>query len=383
LGTSTVNVNVNTNWLDDHVGELWWDLSTAKFIWYEQGDLEYRRNNWGKLFPGATIDIYEWVETQLLPSEWAAQADTTAGLTFGISGVPKFVDNSTVSIKQVYNSITGTFSNYYYYWVRNKVVVPNVKNRKISAQVVANVIFDPSASGLQYAAIISSDALMLGNVATQLVSNNFSLNISFDTINSDIPKHTEWVLVQEGSNEVAPPPILERKMIESLLGRTISTSTNAGVPVPDPILSTRTKFGIGFRPQQTLFNDRLQALHTVVEFANSVLIDIQVTGNYNFENLNSQQPAPSAFTVVEENNDLDLINPLTTSTVTVLSDSTYNGGWTVFKYDSEIKQWTRNQTQTFNTTLYWDYTDWVSPNYDKYKVLTATVANTYELSLLT
>jgi len=381
-GTSTVNVNVNTSWLDDHVGELWWDLSTAKFIWYEQGDLEYRRNKWGKLFPGASIDVYEWVGSQLLPSEWAAQADTNSGLTSGISGQPKFVDNSTVSVSQVYDTVTGSFTNYYYYWVLNKVVVPNVKNRRISAQSVANIIFNPAAAGVQYAAIISSNALMLGNVATQLVSDNISLNISLDTANSKIPRHTEWVLMQEGSHDSVPPPILERKMIESLLGHTISTSTNAGAPVPDPTLSSREKFGIGFRPQQTLFNDRLQAVRTIVEFANSVLINLQITGNYNFDRLNSQQLAPTSYNVVEDNNALDMIIPTDGMIVTVLSDNTYDGSWTVFKYNSNIQQWVRYQTQTFNTTLYWNYTDWVSSDYDQYKILSATVANTYELSLL-
>jgi hypothetical protein len=37
LGITGVNVDSNTNWLDEHVGELWWDLSTVKFVWYEQG----------------------------------------------------------------------------------------------------------------------------------------------------------------------------------------------------------------------------------------------------------------------------------------------------------------------------------------------------------
>ena len=107
---------------------MWWDLSTAKYVWYEQSDLEYRKNNWGKLFPGATIDVYEWVGSTLLPSEWSTQADTTQGLTLGISGQPKFSDNSIISVKQVYDSITNSYSNVYYYWVKNSVIVPNAKN---------------------------------------------------------------------------------------------------------------------------------------------------------------------------------------------------------------------------------------------------------------
>ena len=380
IGTSTVNVNVNTNWLDEHVGELWWDLSSARFIWYEQGDLEYRRNNWGGLFPGSTIDVYEWVGSSLPPSEWAAQADTASGLTAGISGRPKFIDNTTLSIKQVFEPVSGTFSNFYYYWVVNKVVVPDVKNRRISAQSVANIIADPTAVGVEHAAIIDSNALILANMSTRLSSDDISLSISLDVLNSSIPRHTEWALVQEGSNEVMPPLNLERKMIESILGHTLSESTNAGALVPDPTLSERTKYGIDFRPQQTMFKDRLAALRIIVEFSNSVLSKMQVTGNYSFENLNEQQPAPTQYTTVEDNNDLELINPLTTATVTVLADSTYSGGWTVFKYDTGSSEWLRYQTQSFNTTLYWDYADWASADYNKYKILTVTVNEFYELS---
>ena len=132
VGLRAVNVDPNKNWLDDHVGELWWDLSTAKYQWYEQGDLEYRRNNWGKLFPGSTIDVYEWVSTSLLPTEWLAKADTVSGLANGISGQPKYIDNSVISVKQVYNPTTNNFTNVYYYWVKNKVTVPNRKNRRLA-----------------------------------------------------------------------------------------------------------------------------------------------------------------------------------------------------------------------------------------------------------
>jgi hypothetical protein len=118
IGNTGVNVDPTTNWLDDHVGELWWDLSTVKYFWYEQGDLTYRKNSWGEIFPGCTIDVYEWVRTEYLPSEWSTLADTSRGLTQGISGQPKFIDNSVVSIKQIVDPLSGNYSNVYYYWVK-------------------------------------------------------------------------------------------------------------------------------------------------------------------------------------------------------------------------------------------------------------------------
>ena len=60
--------NIGTNprekvaWAEEHIGEIWWDLSKVKWLWYEQGDQEFKINNWGKVFPGSSIDIYEWTE---------------------------------------------------------------------------------------------------------------------------------------------------------------------------------------------------------------------------------------------------------------------------------------------------------------------------------
>ena len=300
----TVN-DTNSNWLDDHVGELWWDLSTVKYTWYEQGDLTYRKNNWGKLFPGATIDVYEWVGSPYLPSEWSSLADTSAGLTEGISGQPKFSDNSVISVKQIYNATSNSFTNYYYYWVKNKVTVPDVRNRRISSYQVASVIADPTAYGLTYASILDSDAVALSNVGPLLVDNRIHLNIAVDTINNDIPRHTEWLLLQEGAENSVPNSLLEKKLFDSLLGR-----DSLGNLVPDPSLSSRVKYGIGIRPQQTLFKDRFSALRNLIEFSNSILIKNRITGNHSFKNLNKMESIPDEYSheydqVVEDTESLD------------------------------------------------------------------------------
>jgi hypothetical protein len=311
VGTSTVVTDFDTCWLDDHIGELWWDLSTTKYMWYEQSDLTFRKNNWGKLFPGATIDIYEWVGSTYLPSQWAARADTVEGLTEGISGQPKFVDDSSVSIKQVFDTMTNSFSNVYYYWVKNKITVPDVTNRRASAFQVASMISDPTAYGMKYAAIVDSDAIALANVGPLLVDQRMHLNVSIDSFNKNITsanKHTEWLLLQEGSATSRPNLLLEKKLLDSLLGH-----DSLGNPVPDPALSARTRYGIGIRPQQTLFKNRLEALRNLVEFTNSILIKNRITDNYSFVNLNKQDAIPDVFSreydqIVEDNEGLLIID---------------------------------------------------------------------------
>ena len=504
IGVAGTNNDTTKNWLDEHVGELWWDLSTTKYVWYEQSDLEYRRNNWGKLFPGATIDVYEWVGSKLLPSEWSAQADTPKGLASGISGQPKFADNSVISVKQVYDTITNTFGNVYYYWVKNKVLVPNAKNRRISAYEVASVIADPKAYGLKFAAIASGNALLLNNIGPMLIDDRISINIATKVKTQSNPptRHTEWLLLQENSAVSMPPALLEKKLIDSLIGH-----DHLGNIVPDPKLTDRTRYGIGIRPQQTLFKNRLAALRNVVEFSNSVLISTPITGHYNFKNLNAQELIPDQYLnqydlLVEDNSILSTVNTsgyrmavlecligsegqvssvniidsgygygtlnpvyshtgtvvgyqgptfvnenyryITTfdndsttfdnntvhfnsvelsntyarnlqistvvdslgrvtatniissgegyvsnfrldarpQTIIVQSDSTYDGKWTQFVFDYKTYEWNRAHTQSFNTTLYWDYVDWASADYNRYQIYTATVGSPYELNEL-
>jgi hypothetical protein len=457
IGTAGVVVDSDTSWLDEHVGELWWDLSTVKYVWYEQGDLTYRKNNWGSIFPGAAIDVYEWVRTPYLPSEWSAVADTSAGLTEGISGQPKYVDNSSISVKQIYNSVSNSFSNVYYYWVKNKVTVPASKNRRISSYQVSSIIADPAGYGLKYASIIGKDAITLANVGPLLVDNRIHLNVAYDTIKNTVPKHTEWTLLEEGSANSMPPALYEKKLFDSLLGR-----DSLGNIVPDPTLTERTRYGVGIRPRQTMFKNRKEALRTLIEFVNSVLIDNQITGSYSFANLDAQEAPPNEYShqydqIVEDNEGINIIDarnfeqaaltctvlngkirsvsivksglgykiapnvvvenvgsgavieteidslgrvitaniveagkgyfnaPILTVrpyTVIVLADNLYNGKWTKFEWNQYIQQWERKQTQKYNTSLYWEYIDWQSANYNEFIDYAYIVDQVYQLDTL-
>lgn len=304
IGLAGTIVNTETNWLDEHVGELWWDLSTAKYMWYEQGDEIFRKNNWGRLFPGATIDVYEWVKSYLLPSEWAALADTTKGLTTSISGQPKYPDNSVISVKQVFNNVTGSFENVYYFWVKNKVTLPEAKNRRLSSYQVSNYIADPVANGLKFIEILSPSTVAFANVQPLLVGNRINANIS-SHFYASTPKHTEWLLLNEGDHTSVPNTLLEKKLFDSLLGH-----DSLGIVVPSKLLTYRNRYGIGIRPQQTLFKDRLAALRNSIYFVNSVLLKNRIIGNYSFENLNKIEEIPALFSyeydaIVEDNSALD------------------------------------------------------------------------------
>lgn len=456
IGQPFSTVDADSNWLDENVGELWWDLSTAKFLWYEQGDEIFRKNNWGKLFPGASIDVYEWVKSDLLPSEWAALADTNEGLTRGISGQPKYPDNTVISVKQIFNTVTGTLENVYYFWVKNKVTVPDTKNRRTSSLQVSRYIADPISTGVRFAQILSSDSISFSNIQDILVNDKITSNLVIDTNVEDIPRHTEWLLLEENSIDSQPTDLLNKKLFDSLLGH-----DDLGNPVPDPALSDRSKFGISIRPQQTLFKDRLAAVRNVIEYANDVLIKQRIVGNYNFENLLKRDEIPDEdlgeydylvedlfslennidsfgfkqaiiscelfngrintikitepgfgyglppkITIIGDNQSAELsteideygrlisvriVNPgqnyltvpellVRPHTVYVIANEEQNNNWTKHVYDYEQKFWTRNRTQIFDTTKFWNYVDWTSDDYDKYKDYRYVLADRGELT---
>ena len=284
IGLPGVNVDTNINWLDEHVGELWWDISSLKYVWYEQGDAEFRRNNWMTVFPGCTIDVYEWVRSDRLPSEWSAIADTNDGLTLDISGQPKYPANSVISVKQVFDASTQAFTNVYFYWVKNKITIPSNQPRTLSAFDVATLIADPRSQGVQYAAMVDSNTLILANMATSAIGTKINLNIEMDSIANENNRHTEWLLLQEGNANSQPNSLLKKKIKDSLLGR-----DSLGNTIPDPTLPDRLKYGISIRPRQSLFKSRGLALREYVEYTNSILSTINISNSINFDYFTSNE----------------------------------------------------------------------------------------------
>ena len=168
--TTSANVDEKQAWGEEHIGQVWWDLSKVRWIWYEQGSQEYKSKNWGRMFPNSSIDIYEWIESTLLPSEWSVRADTSAGLSLGISGQPLDVNDQRVTVKQKYNPQSETFVNYYYYWVKNSVFLPEINKqvteRKNSTAYISRIISDPLSSGIKYFGVTDTSSLTTFNVKT-------------------------------------------------------------------------------------------------------------------------------------------------------------------------------------------------------------------------
>lgn len=355
IGTTTVTTDSTINWMDEYAGKLWWDLSTVKYVWYEQGELKYRKNTWGSIFPGSSVDVYEWVRSEYLPSQWAILADTNEGLSINISGQPKYPDDSVMSIGQYYDATSGTFINVYYYWVKNTAVVPKSDQRRISAFDVASLIENPKSMGFKYAAFLSTNAMSFTNIKPTLVNDRINLNIQYSDVSDIKNNHTEWLLIGEGDSSSSPTPELTSKLFDSLLGRDI-----LGNLVPDTSLPEKMRYGISIRPRQSMFVSRIQALRNLIVGANAELENNIIVGVRDLSLLNSQDPIPDPFDggydiVIEDETYLPLTEPSTfipasitavaNSATGVISTSTIsieNGGagyGRLFKTDVNPDRW--------------------------------------------
>ncbi len=289
IGTDEVTVDADCAWFEKNVGVLWWNTGTAKWVHYEQGDLAYRAGNWNQQAVGSSIDVYEWVESTITPAEWSKIADTTDGLSANISGQPLY-GNAVYSKKILLNPTTGQqFGTKYYFWVKNKSIIPkNVIGRTISSADVANLISNPASSGLPILAILSSDKYLAYNLNSIITGDSALINIEY--YNSEIlpnAVHTEYQLLTEGVEDSLPSDALEQKWIDSLVG-----FNQAGNPVPDPTLLPKQRYGLSFRPIQTMFVNRSTALKIVVDRINSILETKPFSDLIDFKNLNKVDPIP-------------------------------------------------------------------------------------------
>ena len=286
---STVEVTVNSSsfWSTEQRGQLWWDLRTTKFVTPYVQDPAYRNNAWNTLAPGASVDVYEWVSTSLLPSQWDTQSATTAGKSLGITGTTLYGD-SAYSVTKTYNTVTKTFKSTYYYWVKNKIDVPAVEGRHISAQDVASLIESPRSQGYTYLALIGTDSYSLVNAFKYLHSTDTVLAVEFwttDKIHQNL--HSQWKLVST-DDIVQLPNTIKQKWIDSLCG-----TDEVGRAVPDVTLPVKLQYGIENRPRQGMFVNRVEALKEYVEGVNVVLAENQIIENFDISDLYLKDPEPN------------------------------------------------------------------------------------------
>lgn len=290
-GPTSLSVNPTNSWGPEQVGQVWWDLTNTKFLNPYQGNVIFSANNWNTLFAGNSIDVYEWVETKYTPAEWDRLADTEEGITRGVSGTARYGESAYVQ-KRVFDSVAQTFSNKYYFWVRNKVTVPNVDGRSISIRDVTQLIENPAAQGYRYVNLINDSSFVLHNCDSLIKGTDVALSIQYWNIEDQrINIHNEYKIVTEGLESSLPSRDIERKWFDSLVGY-----DSAGRIVPSPELSPKEKYGILNRPRQSWFVNKTEALKQVIDRVNRSLKQNLIVDDKNISRLFENDPAPSAVT---------------------------------------------------------------------------------------
>jgi len=285
---TNVKVDATRAWGAEQTGKVWWNLTNAKFLNPYQDNIIFSANNWNTLFESNTIDVFEWVESEYLPSQWDNLADTEQGIAEGVSGKSLYGDNG-YSLRRVYDEASGTFTTYYYYWVQNKTTIPPIESRTLSVQDVADLIADPAGEGYRFVTFASPDSYVLHNCQSFIKDRDVAISVQYWTIEDQtVNIHNQYQIITDGLEQSRPNRDIEQKWFDSLVG-----FDSAGRSVPAPELSAKEKYGVQNRPRQSWFVNRTEALKQVLDRVNSVLLNNLIIDDKDITNLNDADPIPS------------------------------------------------------------------------------------------
>jgi len=368
--------NLGNSWGSEHIGQMWWDTDTVRFIDPNQDDIVYASRRWGQTFPGSRVDIYQWIESSTPPAGYTGQGTPLSQTSYCI--------NSALGSNN-------TFTTVYYFWVRGITTIATGSGKTLPATGVASYIFDPRSSGLPYVAALNASTVAIYNAQQVLNAKSTILSIGFDQKLNDAVVHQEYQIITDGDADSFLNSNLYRKLQDSFCGIDI-----AGNAVPDPRLSLGMRYGVQFRPRQSMFANRFAALKNYLTRANTVLAQFPISETRSFTLLNSEQPIPESTVTVDgvttvvwnkEVPNLEVLSYQDLNVVPigykylVLSDSSQNGLWTIYQVTAS-KTTMLNRVQAYYTPDYWYYINWYLAGYNSTIAPVAAVQNYGQLSTL-
>ena len=210
----------NETWGREYLGKRWWDVSTSVYLDYEQGSIDYQQNNWGRLFDGSSVDIYEWTASPVLPEQWAdavIQKLVIDGKQASGEVYSTIVNGQTVynwSEESYFNERTAQTETVFYFWVKNKTT--SYSNRNYNVFQLSQIIQNPSSYNLGWAAQAGGDSLFLANISTS-VNKNTIVQLNKDTV-ENTEALQDWTMLAEGDANCTIPEYLHIKIRDSLAG---------------------------------------------------------------------------------------------------------------------------------------------------------------------
>ena len=362
-----------TAWDEQQVGKVWFDISTIKYQWYEQGDLTHRYQNWAKLHPSCTVSMKEWTRSDVLPTRYNELSATSEGQAQGYTGVA----SQTYTTQQFFDDTRNTFVDYYYFWVSNATVLPEANAlRTMTGAQMASAIDNPTNFTENWSAPIATDSLLVSVRNNLLTDQNFVVHFETTTDTNQLNLHTEYQMVAKGDSNSVIPTVLSNKLHDSLIGKDAQ-----GQAVPDITIPVKMRYGTLNRPRQSWYNDRLSAMKVLTQFINSKLSKKPYVSLYSITTLESEDPAPNILLggynqTVDTEVELNYVNTQTFTSgykILVEADSTVAGKWQIYNWNGAT--WTVSSTQSYITSNYWSYADWYADGYDSNLQINHTVAN--------
>lgn len=351
LYNNVANTTRGIIWGEDHIGELWWDTGRVRWTEYEQDTVEYRAASWGFAFPGSTIICAEWTESLRPPANYDDPNNP--------GSYPLFPESYNTFLR--YDENTGQFISVYYYWVAGKTRIPkNILNRRISAVQIEELIADPKLGNVPFAAFYNSSTFGLYNVNELLTGDDIVLVIDYDVKQNNNVLHSEYTLIAEGDPNSRPADTLLTKMIDSLSGQ-----DSSGNLVPDVGLNQAEKFGVSYRPRQSMFVDRRNAVRECVEYMNRFMAALPVVYTRDITMLTRSEPFPD---IVDYNEAVETYVELTYLVPAVLAqgykvlvkaDEQTRGRWVVYSLSGS--EWVKSRIQSYDNSRYITPITWTDP----------------------
>ena len=360
-------------WGADHTNETWWDISRTQWTEYAQDDLEYRAANWGFSFPGSRVICAEWTESTQPPENYSDPSNP--------SSYP--LDVNRFNVFSEYNQKTGRFDTKYYFWVLGKTRAPKgVSSRNLSTVQIEELISNPKLNNVPFVAFYDSNSFGIYNVS-RYVQDNTAIVIDYDISQNDGVFHNEYKIIADGDRNSVPTAKAITKMIDSLAGQ-----DTAGNLVPDIALNKFEKYGISFRPRQTMFADRVRSLRESVAYINRFFKTIPAVYSKNIAGVIASEPFPDITLYnesVSNRVELDyLVSEIldTGYLVLVKSDETTRNRWVIYQLQAD-KTWTKNQIQSYNNARYIEYVNWNDSEINVPAIVETVVDFEYNLQSLT
>ena len=364
------NTNIRNAWHKNKVGTVWWDINSIKYYDFEQGDVQYRMNNWGLGFPQSSIAIYQWIESDMMPSIWARNYPNQ---------LPLYIKNDVYTTKTVIDPTTLQAVTRYYFWIRNGTE-KNISTRELQARLAnTRITTDP------FIAVLDTNALALYN-CEGIIGDSTSLVIKTDQGSESIV-HSEWGMFDDGS-DLGSAPEFYNKVRDSL-----TVQDQNGRSVPDLSLPVKQQYGTSIRPRQTVFTDPYAARKLFITEVNLICATqpMRLLREKAISKLMASDPVPDVtqYTVsvnnITELTYLDKNRFKTGDVALVLSDGYAQDRWTLRTLSGVYGNnwWQITKVQIWNISNYWNYTDWYSPGFNASVTPTHIVDTEADISTLT